>query len=48
MGQDTFKKLQGTNKGMTTAAVATHTNLYGRVDKIPFNAIQNFFNNYLK
>lgn len=48
MGQDTFKKLQGANKGMITVAGATHTDLYDQVDKIPFNAIQQFFNNYLK
>lgn len=48
MGQDTFRKLQGANKGMVTVAGATHTDLYDQVDKIPFDAIQNFFNTYLR
>lgn len=48
MGQDTFKKLQGTNKGMITVPGATHTDLYDQVDKIPFDGIQRFFETYLK
>lgn len=47
MGQDTFKKLQGSNKGMITVPGATHTDLYDQLDKIPFDGIQHFFDVYL-
>ncbi len=48
MGRDTFRKLSGDNKGMITVAGATHTDLYDQADKIPFDAIDRFFKEYLK
>lgn len=48
MGRDTFRKLQGENKGMFTVAGATHTDLYDQVDKIPFDGIDRFFKEHLK
>lgn len=48
MGQDTFRKLQGTNKGMVVVPGATHTDLYDQMDKIPFDNIQRFFEYYLR
>lgn len=48
MGQDTFKKLTGKNKGMVVVSGATHTDLYDQMDKIPFDNIQRFFEYYLR
>lgn len=48
MGEDTFKKLKGDNKGLIIVPNATHTDLYDQVDKIPFDKIESFFNTYLK
>lgn len=48
MGEDTFKKLQGDNKQLLIVPNATHTDLYDQLDKIPFDAIQHFLNQYLQ
>lgn len=48
MGEDTFKKLKGDNKQLLIVPGATHTDLYDQVDKIPFDRITAFFNNYLR
>lgn len=48
MGEDTFKKLKGDNKQLIIAPGATHTDLYDQMDKIPFDRIAEFLNNYLK
>lgn len=52
-GSDAYKKLTVTpgkdnNKLFMTIPGASHTDLYDRKDIIPFNAIQKFFEEYLK
>lgn len=52
-GSDAYKKLTVTpgkdnNKLFMTIPGASHTDLYDRKDIIPFNAIQRFFEEYLK
>lgn len=48
MGEDTFKKLSGSNKQLLIVPGATHTDLYDQLDKIPFDSISKFFMQYLK
>ena len=52
-GSDAYKKLTVTpgkenNKLFMAIPGASHTDLYDQKDKIPFNAIENFFHEYLK
>ena len=46
-GEDTFKKLHGTNKELLIVADANHTDLYDNLEKIPFNQIATFFNTWM-
>ena len=46
--QDAFKQLKGDNKELLLIPNAVHTDLYDRVDVIPFDKLQSFFNTYLK
>lgn len=42
--KDTYKKLKGDNKELMIIPDAVHTDLYDRVDIIPFDKIEDFFN----
>lgn len=42
-GKEAFEKLTGDNKEMITIPGAVHTDLYDNLDVIPFDDIQNFF-----
>ncbi|WP_439649369.1 alpha/beta hydrolase [Jilunia laotingensis] len=46
--EDAFKKLQGNNKELVIIPGANHVDLYDRMDVIPFDKLERFFNNYLK
>lgn len=46
--KDVFPKLKGDNKELLLIPDAVHTDLYDRMDIIPFNKIEVFFNTYLK
>ena len=46
--EDTFRKLRGDNKKLLIVPGASHTDLYDNMDKIPFDRITQFFNEYLK
>lgn len=46
--EDAFKKLKGDNKELLTIPGAVHTDLYDRMDVIPFDKLQSFFKEYLK
>ena len=46
--RDAFKKLKGKNKELMIIPGAVHTDLYDRVDIIPFDKIETFFKTYLK
>ena len=46
--QDAFKKLKGDNKELLIIPNAVHTDLYDKLDVIPFDKIEEFFNVYLK
>lgn len=41
--EDTFKKLKGDNKELLIIPGAVHTDLYDRIDIIPFDKIEQFF-----
>lgn len=41
--EDTFKKLKGNNKELLIIPGAVHTDLYDRIDIIPFDKIEQFF-----
>ena len=47
-GKDAFKLLKGDNKELLLIPNAVHTDLYDRVDIIPFDKLESFFNTYLK
>ena len=47
-GESAFKKLQGDNKQLLIVADANHCDLYDNLDKIPFDEIASFLNNYMK
>lgn len=47
-GKDTFALLKGSNKQMLTVKDANHTDLYDNLQKIPFDEIAGFFDEYLK
>lgn len=44
-GQDAFEKLTGKNKELLVIPGATHTDLYDKMDIIPFEKMQKFFEN---
>ena len=46
-GEDAFKKLKGDNKELMIIPGASHTDLYDRMDIIPFDKIEAFFHKYL-
>ena len=46
--KDVFPKLKGDNKELLLIPDAVHTDLYDRMDIIPFDKIETFFNTYLK
>ncbi len=45
--KDAFAKLKGDNKELLIIPGAVHTDLYDRIDVIPFDRIEEFFNTYL-
>ena len=46
--EDAFKKLKGDNKGLLIVPGAVHTDLYYKMDVIPFDTIEAFYHKYLK
>lgn len=46
--EDAFKKLQGDNKELLIIPGAVHTDLYYKMDVIPFDKIEAFYMKYLK
>ncbi|MGN1091750.1 MAG: alpha/beta hydrolase [Alphaproteobacteria bacterium] len=46
--EDAFKKLKGDNKELMIIPNANHTDLYYKMDVIPFDKIEQFFNTNLK
>ena len=46
--RDAFAKLQGSNKELLLIPGAVHTDLYDRMDIIPFDRIEAFYHQYLK
>ena len=47
-GEDAFHKLTGDNKELLIIPGAVHTDLYDRMDVIPFDKLAEFYNTYLK
>lgn len=46
--EDAFKKLKGDNKELLIIPDANHTDLYDRMNIIPFDKLEQFFREYLK
>ena len=46
--RDAFEQLQGDNKELLLIPGAVHTDLYDRMDIIPFGRIEAFYHQYLK
>lgn len=46
--KDAFKKLKGDNKKLLIIPDAVHTDLYDRMDVIPFDKLESFYHEYLK
>lgn len=46
--EDAFKKLKGENKELMIIPGASHTDLYDRMEVIPFDKLEEFFDEYLK
>lgn len=46
--EDAFKKLKGDNKELLIIPGANHTDLYDRMEIIPFDKLESFFKEYLK
>ena len=46
--KDAFKKLKGDNKELMIIPDAVHTDLYDQTDIIPFDKMEEFFQEYLK
>lgn len=46
--EDAFKKLTGKNKELYIIPGANHTDLYYKMDVIPFDKIESFFKSNLK
>ena len=47
-GEDAYKKLKGKNKELLIVPGANHTDLYDRMDVIPFDRIESFYKENLK
>ena len=47
-GEDAYKKLKGDNKELLIVPGANHTDLYDRMDVIPFDRIYAFYKANLK
>ena len=47
-GEDAYKKLKGNNKELLIVPGANHTDLYDRMDVIPFGRIDAFYKANLK
>lgn len=47
-GEDAYKKLKGNNKELLIVPGANHTDLYDRMDVIPFDRIDAFYKANLK
>lgn len=47
-GEDAYKKLKGKNKELLVVPGANHTDLYDRMDVIPFDRIESFYKENLK
>ena len=47
-GEDAYKKLKGDNKELLIVPGANHTDLYDRMDVIPFDRIDAFYKANLK
>lgn len=45
--EDAFKKLKGDNKELLIIPDANHTDLYDRMNIIPFDKLEQFFRAYL-
>lgn len=48
LNSDAIKKLQGDNKELLIIPGAVHTDLYYKMDVIPFDKIEAFYMKYLK
>lgn len=48
MGKDAFAKLKGDNKELLLIPGTVHTDLYDRMDVIPFDKITAFYKAYLR
>lgn len=46
--RDAFEKLKGNNKELLILPDTVHTDLYDKKDRIPFDKLQSFFEEYLK
>ena len=46
--KDAFKHLKGDNKELLLIPDAVHTDLYDRMDVIPFDKLESFYHEYLK
>lgn len=46
--KDAFAKLKGTNKKFLTIPNAVHTDLYDKLDVIPFDKIEKFIRKYIE
>ena len=46
--KDAFKHLKGDNKELLIIQDAVHTDLYDRMDDIPFDKLESFYCEYLK
>lgn len=46
--EDVYKRLKGTDKKLLIVPGASHTDLYDRMDIIPFDEIESFFREYLR
>ena len=46
--RDAYQKLQGDNKQLLILPDTVHTDLYDRLDKIPFDKLTAFYRQYLK
>lgn len=46
--KDAFEKLKGDNKELLIIPNAVHTDLYDKLDIIPFDKMEEFFKNNLK
>ncbi|MBR1690764.1 MAG: alpha/beta hydrolase [Oscillibacter sp.] len=48
MGEDAFRALKGENKELLILPGAVHTDLYDRMDVIPFDTLADFFTRYFR